>query len=184
MNLPAMAAERSIRTVGIAPYTSDFAPERMMPEDVWIEVLRQEIAHDEPCRVYLFGSLKTKGQADHFIDTASRYFIRADFINLSGVCSLAEAAGTLKSLDQFWSVDSGLLHIARLLRVPCRSFWGPTNPLQRLRLIDGLNEKVFYKNFSCSPCVHLSSPPCAGNNLCMKTMAEDNPDRNPEWPTK
>lgn len=173
--------KNDITTIGIAAYTSDFAPERMMPIETWVQMLLSELDPRKSYQFLLFGSLKNKQQADQFMASASPYFPLAHFSNICGTYSLAQAAGYLRNVDQFWCVDSGLLHIARLLKVPCRSFWGPTHPRHRLQPIDGLEEKTFYQGFSCSPCVHLASPPCGGNNLCMKTMAEPNPNRSPVW---
>jgi ADP-heptose:LPS heptosyltransferase len=87
--------------------------------------------------------------------------------------------------DEIWAVDSGLLHIARLLGIASRSFWGPTMPSQRLRPIEGLREQVRYRPFICSPCVQAAGrPPCGGYNLCMISMAEESPDLLPSWNQK
>ncbi len=176
-----LESKDNTRSIGIAAFTSDFAPERMMPASVWAELLKRQ-SGDEQCRILLLGSEKNKKAAEDFISTAQESLPKASFSNLCGKLSLKEAAASFINLDEFWSVDSGLLHIARLLGIPCRSFWGPTNPAQRLRPIEELVEKTLYSNFTCSPCVHLTGPiPCKGNNLCMKTIGEIAPNRAPLW---
>ena len=68
------------------------------------------------------------------------------------------------------------MHAARLLRVPCASFWGPTAPATRLRPVAGLDEVVHYRPPVCSPCVHVAeTPPCQGDNVCMRLFTNDEP---------
>ena len=85
-------------------------------------------------------------------------------------------------MEKFYSIDSGLLHIARLVGVETVSFWGPTDPATLLLpKLDGVTEEVNYSRIACSPCVHLTEiPPCRGNNICMRahldrTLAEEPP---------
>jgi ADP-heptose:LPS heptosyltransferase len=174
----------NVTVLGLAPFTSDFARERMMPVEVWGRLLRVKIETGQ-VRLVLFGSPKNKSAGELFVSRMRQYFPQTETINLCGTISLAEAAGTIMAVHEFWAIDSGLLHIARLLGVACRSFWGPTQPSQRLRPIEGLQEVTFYRNFVCSPCVHANgAPPCGGNNQCMMSMAETSPDTAPVWPVK
>jgi ADP-heptose:LPS heptosyltransferase len=92
-------------------------------------------------------------------------------VNACGTQSLRQAAGAIDGADEFWGIDSGPLHIARLLGKKCISFWGPSNPDFRLQKIPGLEESGFYLALPCSPCVHMSAePPCKGDNRCMKSL--------------
>jgi len=169
--------------VGLAPFTSDFARERMMPDEIWIDLLRE--ADIKNARFMIFGSSKNQKAGDIFSAKLKQKFPAADVANACGRYNLAESASEIARVDAFWAVDSGLLHIARLIGVPCRSFWGPTDPRQRLRPILGLQEITIYRGFACSPCLHLPGGPlCGGNNLCMKTMADPLPNLVPPWARK
>lgn len=168
-------------TFCLAPFTSDFAPERRMPAFVWAHFLRQRFPKQQ-IRLVLLGSQKDKSEAQNFISELKMQLPYMIVEEKCGQYTLQKTASTLMASHEVWAIDSGLLHIARLLGVPCTSFWGPTNPNQRLRTIDGLKETVHYKAFACSPCTHIIGDiPCGGNNLCMTIMAEPNPNRAPLW---
>ena len=96
--------------------------------------------------------------------------------------ALDDAMPELAGADEFWGIDSALLHYARFLRTPCLSFWGPTHPETRLKPIDGLAERVVYRKVPCSPCIHLAEePPCGGNNVCIRNLFESAPGQELEW---
>lgn len=175
-------ASLSSLEIGLAPFTSDFAPERMMDAEIWANLLWHRMA-EKSFRLLIFGSAQNKPASELFIARLHQALPGITITNLCGQYTLGETTAEIVNCDEFWAVDSGLLHIARLLGVPCRSFWGPTNPAQRLRPVDGLVEETLYRPFVCSPCVHLAGPPpCGGDNVCMKTMADTSPDLNPLWP--
>ena len=93
------------------------------------------------------------------------------FLNLCGQLSLRESLMRLSECSRFWGIDSALLHFARLLKIPCESFWGPTNPATLLAKIPGLSEKIHYRPISCSPCIHVAeTAPCCGRNLCIQGL--------------
>jgi ADP-heptose:LPS heptosyltransferase len=92
--------------------------------------------------------------------------------DLSGGLSLQESLRVLADCDEFWGIESSLLHYARLFGLRIKAFFGPTHPM-RLRPIAGLNENIHYRKTLCSPCIHLVSvPPCHGDNRCMKWLFE------------
>ena len=71
-------------------------------------------------------------------------------------------------LDEYWGIDTSLLHYSRLLGIKSHLFWGPTDPEAYLAPFDFLESKTYFKNIQCSPCVHLTRhPPCGGVNWCM-----------------
>ncbi len=168
-------------SIGLAPFTSDYAGQRMMPVEVWVKLL-QDYLDEKAVRFHIIGSAKNIIAADKFATQLAGDMPGSEVINICGQRSIAEVCADLLTMDEVWTVDSGLLHVTRLLGVKCRSFWGPTKPSQRLRPIPDLRETTVYNNFLCSPCAHSDSPPpCRGNNLCMKTIADANPDRMPIW---
>ena len=104
-------------------------------------------------------------------------------INGIGVYTLHQIIDKLKLTDCLISIESGLLHSARLLEVPRLSFWGPSNPQLRLRNINLSIENHHYHKISCSPCVHVvQTPPCLGVNKCMNIHSRNDPCIiNPVW---
>jgi ADP-heptose:LPS heptosyltransferase len=100
---------------------------------------------------------------------------RGKLVDLSGTMPLRDSLRTLAACDEFWGIESSLLHYARLFGLRIKAFLGPTHPM-RLRHIDGLIEIIHYRKTLCSPCIHLVSvPPCHGDNRCMKWLF-DPPD--------
>src|SRR5262249_14334556 len=55
-------------------------------------------------------------------------------VNLCGTLSLQDSLRVLAECDEFWGIDSALLHYARLFGLRIKAFLGPTHPL-RLRPI-------------------------------------------------
>ena len=100
---------------------------------------------------------------------------RGKLVDLSGTMPLRDSLRTLAACDEFWGIESSLLHYARLFGLRIKAFLGPTHPM-RLRHIEGLVETIHYRKTLCSPCIHLVSvPPCHGDNRCMKWLF-DPPD--------
>lgn len=167
--------------LGLAPFASELARERMMGPEVWAKFLEESFA-GKKIHCFIFGAASNKSASAEFTQMIKRILPQARMTNLCGIKSLTESIEYVSACDEFWSIDSGLLHIARLIVPRCKSFWGPTSPHILLRPIDGLEESIEYHAFACSPCVHMAlNPPCKGNNLCMKTIYEKNPDRSPLW---
>jgi ADP-heptose:LPS heptosyltransferase len=102
---------------------------------------------------------------------------RGKLTDLSGTMPLRESLAVLAGCDEFWGIESSLLHYARLFGLRIKAFLGPTHPM-RLRPIEGLVETIHYRKTLCSPCIHLVSvPPCHGDNRCMKWLFES-PDES------
>jgi ADP-heptose:LPS heptosyltransferase len=92
-------------------------------------------------------------------------------VNDCGERSLAESVAEIAASDEFWGVDSGLLHYAWLLDTKSVSFWGPTDPRTRLRSTDRSQHEIYYRKVICSPCIHVAeTPPCGGNNICIQGL--------------
>jgi len=178
---PPALIKNQTKTIGVAAFTSDFARERMMPPETWARLLYKKYS-ETPLRLLIFGSARNTEAAINLAQTLRDRMPAVEIINLANTGTLAQAAAQLLQCDDIWAVDSGLLHIARLLGLTSHSFWGPTMPTQRLRPIEGLVEEIVYRPFLCSPCIQASIvPPCGGQNLCMISMAEESPDLQPSW---
>ena len=87
-------------------------------------------------------------------------------------------------MSELVTIDSSLLHFARLMGVKVTSYWGPTDPSTLLCPRDPALDVTHYSRISCSPCVHITATaPCKGNNLCMRFAVDPGckENRNPAW---
>ncbi len=92
--------------------------------------------------------------------------------NFCGTMPVRDSLRLLAECDEFWGIESSLLHYARLFGLRIKAFLGPTHPM-RLRPVAGLFETIHYRKTLCSPCIHLVSvPPCHGDNRCMQWLFE------------
>jgi ADP-heptose:LPS heptosyltransferase len=168
---------RSLRRIAIGHSCSEFAGERMLNEQQWLAVFQQHLTGEDQTEVLFLGAKADRDLADRIVTVLAKQFTSLHCQNFCGNLSLKESVRLLASCQEFWGVDSALLHYARLLGLNCVSYWGPTDPVTRLRLMQGLNEKVLYRKVPCSPCVHVAEePPCRGNNLCIQSLFDRTKD--------
>jgi ADP-heptose:LPS heptosyltransferase len=150
---------------------SDLGRERMLDTEQWVKVFESRIDEDIEAEVVFLGSGRDSHLAAEIIKTLSFRFKNIHFNNLCGKYSLNESLAILSTADEFWSIDSSLLHYARLFKIKTVSWWGPTDPKTRLRVIPGLKEEIFYCKIPCSPCTHVTeTPPCMGDNICIENL--------------
>ena len=156
--------------VAIGFACSDLGQERMLTPEQWVEVFGANAKPDHARFVFL-GGPRDRSQADEIIAAVSRRFQNLELENACGTMTLAESVAHLSGASEFWGIDSGLLHFARIAGLRCVSYWGPTDPATRLRTTWSLDERIHYRKIACSPCVHTSeSPPCRGDNRCIKGL--------------
>jgi ADP-heptose:LPS heptosyltransferase len=68
--------------------------------------------------------------------------------------------------------DSGIMHLASLVRTPVITLWGATNP-KRNRPIGNKNINIFNKKVQCRPCIHIiPEHPCKYKYQCIKGIEE------------
>jgi ADP-heptose:LPS heptosyltransferase len=173
------------QNVCIAPFCSDLGKEREFDMPDWIKILQHKYGNST-LKLTLLGSPGDIKRAYHFEKALSSAFPQSVINNKTGNTSLREAAEIISESDEFLSVDSGLNHLARLMGGQLRifSYWGPTEPGSRLAPFPDCKETVYYKKLFCSPCVHVvQTPPCKGDNICMKQHAEQkiNPYASGGW---
>jgi ADP-heptose:LPS heptosyltransferase len=175
--LPAPPERASRPTVCIGATCSEMGRERMLAPEHWRAVLERE---ERALRLVFLGGASDRADAERIVDALRAKLPQHEYEIRCGELALPESLAVLAAADEFWGIDSALLHYARLLRVRCRSWWGPTHPDTRLRPITGLEEQVVYRKVPCSPCIHLAeTPPCGGNNVCIRNLFE--PGAEPEW---
>jgi hypothetical protein len=153
---------------------------RRLSVDQWVQNVFGAQA-DKDSEVIFLGSRDDHAEAERIIAAlraGGDELWRGHLVNKCGALTLAGSLWELASCNEYWGVDSALLHYARLFGLRVQGFFGPADPATRLRPIAGLEEAIHYRRTLCSPCVHqISVPPCHGNNLCMQWLfdAPDSP---------
>jgi ADP-heptose:LPS heptosyltransferase len=185
-----LALDREPRTqpntsLAISPCCSDLSPERMMKFEEWEQILRRRIQlRGWPVRIDLLGGPSDQGTLEALRRTFLQAAPGAEVIVHAAGKTLRERIGVLWNAGELLTVDSSLMHIARLLHIPCTSFWGPTSPDTYLNAQDTAPHEIHYQKLPCSPCLHVTArPPCGGQNICMRLAVNpDAPvDHNPPW---
>jgi ADP-heptose:LPS heptosyltransferase len=158
-------------SVGFA--CSELGQERMLDARQWVQVFRSHLRPQH--RVFEFlGGPSDRARADAIIVAVHDEFPQLTLRNRCGERSLTESVGVIAESPEFWGIDSGLLHVARIAGLRCVSFWGPTDPSTRLRDSWQLEESIHYRKIACSPCVHTTEePPCRGDNRCIQGLFDE-----------
>ena len=179
--LPAPEPRPPLHTVCIGHACSELGRERMLAPAHWVKVLTDEDGDARERRLVFLGGRADRGDAERILAPFRAARPQHTYENRCGELSLAQSLSLLAAADEFWGIDSALLHYARLLRKPCLSFWGPTHPESRLEPVPGLDERVLYRKVPCSPCIHVAeAPPCGGNNVCIRNLFAK-PGEELEW---
>lgn len=171
------------KVIYISAFSSAFARERGLPFYVWKDLLSQYQSLDpDPKIIVLLGGGTEEYQAAEELKNYLSQSCHLQIINVCGQHSLQMTTKLIGMCNEFFGIDSGLLHIARLLGVKSQSFWGPTAPETRLRPIPTYSERIHYLRLHCSPCVDLAGElPCKGNNLCLKEIFKSPKVTQPLW---
>ncbi|HDH52989.1 MAG TPA: hypothetical protein ENH24_00715 [Nitrospirae bacterium] len=153
---------------------SSLSLERMLDAGQWEKVFLSRIDKSFETEVIFLGTKRDSGLASEITERLSPDFINIKFINLCGRTDLHKSLSILSSSNEFWGIDSSLLHYARLFKIKSVSYWGPTDPGTLLREIPGLEEEINYCRIPCSPCIHVTeTPPCMGDNICIQNLFTD-----------
>jgi len=179
LKTPSPVRRRGEVAIGFA--CSDLGQERMLTAAQWVEVFRANLCPSHTAFEFL-GGPRDKGQADEIIAAVGAGFPDLTLRNGCGPMTLGESVLRILGASEFWGIDSGLLHFARIGGLRCVSYWGPTDPATRLRPTWGLDEQIHYRKIACSPCVHTSeTPPCRGDNRCVKGLFEGDAESPTNW---
>ena len=157
------------RQIAVGHACSELGRERLLSPEQWLHVFRsRDITSEE---VIFLGGEADRPLAEHIIDAVAPEFPAASFHNLCGELPLSESISQLSASDEYWGVDSALVHYAQLLGTKTVSFWGPTDPRTLLRASADTEHEVFYNKVPCSPCIHVAeTPPCGGKNICIASL--------------
>lgn len=157
------------RKIGIGHSCSDLARERMLSVENWVLVTAERIKSNEDVEIVLLGGpgdLEFGAQLSAALKLA---FVEIKITDATGSGTMEDTTRMMRGLTEFWGIDSGLLHVARVLHIPTVSYWGPTASQTLLKPNPNLAEEIYSREVPCSPCVHLTeTPPCRGNNICIK----------------
>ena len=150
---------------------SQLGRERMLTPEQWHRLFSERPIDHGNTEVIFLGGIDDRPLSTEIINRLSSDFESVIFLNFCGKMKLTESLALLRSADEFWGIDSALLHYARLFGVASLSLWGPTAPDTRLKPFPGLKETIRYQKIACSPYVHMAeNPPCRGNNICIQAL--------------
>lgn len=153
--------------VCVAPACSEFGKERMLNGSQWEHVLLRFIG--EAGEVVVLGGPADAATAEALIMHGQRVLPHIAWVNACDGRPLRDSLRLLAGCARLIAIDSSLLHFSRVLGIPTVSFWGPTDPMTRLKDSPGLAEEVWYEKVVCSPCIHVAeTPPCSGRNICIE----------------
>ena len=150
----------------INPNASDLRLERRWPKESFIETLNFLLKEYSSYKLVLIGN---KTEVAYVNEIESAILNKNMLINSSGKLTLSELILFIAGAELMLTNDTGPMHIAFALNVKTISLFGPCSPEQYGHVENGI---TFYKKVSCSPCVHTHlTPPCKGNNICMKNIS-------------
>lgn len=165
------ATTESTYRISVGPGSSEFGTERRLTISQWLEVIPKYLPAGHKIELILLGGTQEKEFSASLASAIRVSFPGLIVCDFAGKLSLRETLYTLKSCNEYWGIDSGLLHFARLLINKTVSFWGPTDPSTRLQACPSVVDIIEYNPIGCSPCIHVAeNAPCLGNNLCIASL--------------
>ena len=150
---------------------SELSLERKWVETNWIKLIKLLI--DKTGYIILLSGSPSERDylQTEIVDKIEQKYLK-HIINIAGQFNIKEFIFIIRSSALFITVDSGPYHLGVLENTKMVSLWGPENPF--LYGMPKDNQIFIYKNIYCSPCVKQTySPPCKGNNICMKNISVD-----------
>jgi len=152
----------------VNPNASDLLLERRWPIQSFYAAISELMDQVPGLHVALIGS---RSEAPYIAGLGQQLVSHKDRIREYAGLHLTVFLGVLERADCFLTNDSGPMHMAFDFRVPTVALFGPASPVQFACYADPASTIVLYEPVLCSPCVHhVDSPPCNGNNQCMKRI--------------
>lgn len=157
------------KIVLLNPNASDIVPLRRWPIENYIELAKKLLKH-EGVHIIITGVESEKEPADALHDTLGS----ARCMNFAGKTSFFELIALYNIAHILITNDSGPVHFSVMTDIKTFAFFGPETP--KLYGPLGKNCRVFYTNYSCSPCIsafnHRKSP-CTDNRCLQAITVED-----------
>jgi ADP-heptose:LPS heptosyltransferase len=119
--------------------------------------------------IYLIGS------AEEEIEVETLYHqepaLKSQLHSFVGKTNLYQLLEILKGAQLFVGPDSGPLHWADFLQIPCIGIYGPTSPVSWGVL--NKNSKAIHRPMACSPCYRDEGhfPECTNEHKCMRELS-------------
>ncbi|MDD5558500.1 lipopolysaccharide heptosyltransferase II [Candidatus Methylomirabilis sp.] len=110
--------------------------------------------------ILLFGSPREAS-----LTRAIRERMRRVAIDLGGRTTLTELAGLISRCATLLTNDTGAMHLASALGIPCVALFGPTDPRRTGPL--GSGHQILHDSPACSPCRYRD---CPIDHRCMQTL--------------
>ncbi len=162
-----VTVEQAASRICIAPGSSEFGKERRLSGAQWAKVLPRLVG--EATEIVILGGGADAATAEDLMRHCETVLPGVSWANACDGRPLRESLALLAGCSRLLAIDSALLHFGRIFGIPTFSFWGPTDPMSRIKDVPGLGEAIWYEKLVCSPCVHVAeSPPCAGRNVCIE----------------
>lgn len=135
--------------IGVNVNTGVLGTQRRWPKERFVSLI-DKIVNIGDLKIVLIGSEDERPYVEEVIKATNN---PDGIINFAGLLSLKQLVSFISKLKLFISNDAGPLHIAYALDIPTISFFGPETPV--IYGPRGEKHKVFFKNLSCSPCIHV-----------------------------
>lgn len=149
----AILSEQGIRPgrmlIGIAPGSINSTAKRWLPDR--FAQLADRFQGETGAEVLLLGSEKESAVLEEVEKLCG-----STVHNLSGSVDLAQLIAVIERLDLFIGNDSGAMHVAAALGVPCVSIFGPTEFNTTYPF--SISAKIVRSNVDCSPCMMRTCP--------------------------
>ncbi len=142
---------------------------RRWPKEYFV-ALAEGLIEKNSAQIIFIGSEDDLSYVDSTIALVSSEK-KASVHNFAGKFSLAQLAYLIGKSRLFISNDSGPLHLAAYLGIPTISFFGPETPV--IYGPEGEFDTIFYRDFSCSPCIRIKkykSANCGHNQRCLREI--------------
>jgi lipopolysaccharide heptosyltransferase II len=157
------------RIVLLNPNASDIVPLRRWPIENYIELAKRFLKH-KGVHIIITGVESEREPAD-----ALQGALRSErCVNFAGKTSFFELIALYSIAHILITNDSGPVHFSVMTDIKTFAFFGPETP--KLYGPLGKNCRVFYTNYSCSPCIsafnHRKSP-CTDNRCLQDITVED-----------
>jgi ADP-heptose:LPS heptosyltransferase len=152
----------------VNPNASDLRLERRWPADNFSRLIESLLKRFPGHTVVLTGSASECSHVQSVLQNIHSFYSNR-LMDTSGKLSMQEFISLVSRAELMITNDSGPMHLAMALRTPLVALFGPGSPVHYA--MPG-NATILYKNYPCSPCVHLHPvSPCGGDNQCMKQIS-------------
>lgn len=148
----------------------ELAVERAWPETHFAELIKELQILKPGLAIFLIGKGENEVERNARIMAALPPHSRSGVQNLADRLSLHQWISVLHKAQFLVTADTGALHLASLVETPTVALFGPT--LSQTYIAPNPLVRIVEKSVFCRPCVHhWATPPCLGDNLCMKAIS-------------